>query len=102
MDLAKICSCDEVITDKKLGLDTNMLSLGKNISGGQKKKLMILRALLRRPKILLCDEPTSGLDESSSQEILELFQNLKRTMTVIVVSHDPKMIEAGDFQLDLS
>jgi ABC-type bacteriocin/lantibiotic exporter with double-glycine peptidase domain len=96
MDLAKMCSCDEGISSKGTGLDTNMYSLGKNMSGGQKKKLMILRALLRRPKILLCDEPTSGLDEASSEEIFALFQNLKRTMTLIVVSHDHKLIEMAD------
>ena len=102
MDLAKMCSCDDIISDKNMGLDTNMYSLGKNMSGGQKKKLMILRALLRRPKILLCDEPTSGLDEDSSREILELFQNLKRTMTVIVVSHDHKLIDGADVRYALT
>jgi ABC-type bacteriocin/lantibiotic exporter with double-glycine peptidase domain len=96
LDMADLCECRHIIEEKKEGLDTPMFSLGKNMSGGQKKKLMLLRSILRRPKILLCDEPTAGLDDEASKEMIHLFQNLRRQLTVIVVSHDPVFIQSAD------
>ena len=59
-----------------------------SLSGGQQQRLCIARALAMRPKILLMDEPTSNLDPVSAKKIEDLIVELKRGMTVVIVTHD--------------
>ena len=67
---------------------------GSNISGGQKQRLCIARAILKQPKVILLDEPTSSLDNVSERRIMEhLFQ---MQSTVIVVAHRLSNIERFD------
>lgn len=101
IDIAQICNCEDIIFQHQQGLDSPMLNLGKNLSGGQKKKLMILRAILRRPKLWFCDEPTASLDEPSALEIRSLLEQLSRNITTVVVTHDPLLIEQAHSQLSL-
>ena len=58
-----------------------------NLSGGQKQRLCIARALVLEPEILLCDEPTSSLDAKAAGIIEELLVELKKSCTLLVVSH---------------
>lgn len=67
--------------------NTKITEFGKNLSGGQKQRLGIARALYRQPKILLLDEPTSALDEFNETEIFEYLSNLKKEMTIVMVTH---------------
>ena len=61
-----------------------------NLSGGQKQKILIARALLGNPELLILDEPSTGIDVSSQKEIYSLIKdlNLKSNMTVIAVEHN--------------
>ncbi len=58
------------------------------ISGGQQQRLCIARALATAPHVLLLDEPTASLDPLSTQKVEELVYELRRTMTVIIVTHN--------------
>lgn len=61
-----------------------------NLSGGQKQKVILARALCAAEKILLLDEPVTGLDPTSTKELYSLISSLNKNdgMTVIMVSHD--------------
>lgn len=58
------------------------------LSGGQQQRLCIARALAIKPEVLLMDEPASALDPISTQKIEELIYNLKKTYTIIIVTHN--------------
>lgn len=62
----------------------------KDLSGGQRQKVLIARALVTEPKILIMDEPTSAIDIKGQKEILDLIESLD--ITRIVVSHDVKIL----------
>ncbi len=61
---------------------------GISLSGGQQQRLCIARALAMQPEILLMDEPTSALDPLASSKIEELMTDLKKNLTVIIVTHN--------------
>ena len=58
------------------------------LSGGQQQRVCIARALANQPELLLLDEPASALDPSSTQRIEELLYELKRELTIIIVTHN--------------
>ena len=62
----------------------------KNLSGGQRQKVLIARALVTEPKLLVMDEPTSAIDPKGQKEILDLIESID--ITRIVVSHDIKIL----------
>lgn len=61
---------------------------GSSISGGQQQRLCIARSLAMQPEVLLMDEPTSALDPIASAKIEELINELKRDLTIIIVTHN--------------
>ena len=73
-------------------------SFVKNLSGGMKRRLLIIRALIHSPKILFLDEPTVALDPQVRRKIWDLIQNLKsRGITIILTTH---YIEEAEFLCD--
>ncbi|CCV13913.1 ABC transporter ATP-binding protein [Mesorhizobium sp. STM 4661] len=78
-----------------VGLDASFYHrLPKQCSGGQLQRVVIGRALLLEPKLLICDEPTSALDASMRTQILNLLMDLKlrRGLTMVVISHDLRVM----------
>ncbi len=72
------------------------------LSGGEKQRVAVARALVTNPKVLLADEPTGALDQANSERLIELLAKISDNgTTVVVVTHDPLVAAAADRQLPL-
>lgn len=69
---------------------------GGKLSGGQRQRIAVARALARSPKILILDEATSSLDKASEQSILSTLKEMVPSITIIMISHDPKTLDIAD------
>lgn len=74
---------------------------GGGLSGGERQKLAIARALIRRPKILIFDEVTNHLDYGSRLKMRDLLSHLRGNTTVLLVSHDPELLTLCDQEIAL-
>ena len=76
---------------KRLGLKELLRKYPYEVSGGQKQRAAVARALITDPKIILADEPTGALDSKASDELLELFEEINRGgQTLLMVTHSVK------------
>ena len=83
------------------GFETHIGEEGQNLSGGQIRRLMLARALLKNPDILILDEPTSGLDQKNALQIIQTIQLLKKGRIVIVATHNPLLISYGEVSVQI-
>lgn len=97
----KACILDDIL-QTEYGFDTMMNEKGVRFSGGQKQRLAIARALLRKTKILILDESTSAVDNIAQAKIMNSIKNLKNECTVIIVAHRLSTIINSDEILFLS
>ena len=79
-----------------VGLQNRLKHRPEQLSGGQQQRVSMARALLHRPKLLLCDEPTGNLDEKNGNDVIRLLKraNEEWGQTIMVVTHDSKVAEA--------
>ncbi len=100
--LIKLTKLTKLVNQSKKKLDVNVGELGSKISGGERQRLGIARALYKDPKILILDESTSALDIETEQEIINDIHNIMRDKTMIVISHRKSTLNKCDviFQLD--
>ena len=95
-NLCKQTNIYTVIKNLPLGLDSVIGENACQLSGGQKQKLCIARALARDVKILIFDEATSALDNANQREIMKVIEKLKNKVTVILIAHRLSTITYAD------
>ena len=93
---AREVGADAFIREMEQGYDSPVGELGGKLSGGQRQKLAIARALAKKPDMYLLDEATCGLDACSEQELTEFMNNFLRGKTAVIVAHNLDTIRMAD------
>ncbi len=95
-DALELACAANVVRRLPLGLDTPIGDKGVRLSGGEKQRLVLARALLREPSILILDEATSALDTETERHVQETLERLRGRMSVIVIAHRLSTIRGAD------
>ncbi|MCE5317142.1 MAG: ABC transporter ATP-binding protein [Parachlamydia sp.] len=84
-------------------LEQHVHSYPEHLSGGEKQRVAIIRALMNDPPLLLCDEPTSVLDQINSAIVLKTLQELAQesNRAVVMITHDPRAIKYADTIMEI-
>lgn len=93
---ATAAGAHEFISGLDNGYDTEISESASNISGGQRQRLALARALVADAPILILDEPTSAQDPHHAAGILETLHSLRGTRTILLVTHDLSLVEDAD------
>ena len=96
MEAAKAAQAHDFITSFTNGYQTILGRSGVNVSGGQKQRLCIARALLANPKILLLDDSTSAVDTTTEQKIREGLREKLKSTTILLVTQRISSMQAAD------
>jgi ABC-type multidrug transport system ATPase subunit len=87
---------------EEVGLGHRLTHLPSQMSGGEKQRVCIARALVNRPRLILADEPTGSLDADNERAVLDIFQRLHdRGQTIVMVTHDLVVGRRADRQIQL-
>jgi len=83
---------------EQVGLGTKFDSFPADLSGGEKQRIAIARALATDPQVILADEPTAALDSHSGRTVMEMLRDMahQHGRAVVVVTHDNRVLEYGD------
>ncbi len=78
------------------GLDTRLGEQGVRVSGGERQRIAIARALYHDPAVLVFDEATSALDDQTEREIVEAIDALRGARTIVVIAHRTSTVRSCD------
>ena len=92
----RLAELEDVVRNFRDGLDTVVGERGMSISGGERQRLAIARAVIRRPAILILDEPTASLDRDTEMAFLNTLRTLAKDVTVVIVSHRAEVAAMAD------
>ncbi len=93
---AKQVGCDDFISALPKGYLTRVGTAGNQLSGGEKQRISIARAILKDAPIIILDEATSALDAENEQDILSAIDQLTANKTVIMIAHRIKSVQKAD------
>ena len=84
-------------------LDDRMHSYPNDLSGGEKQRVSVMRAIINQPSIVIADEPTGNLDQKNVFKMIDLFKKLnnEHNLTFIIATHDNEVFSIGDIKLQL-
>ena len=102
MSALKVAQLDQFVANLPLGIDTQVGERGAKISGGQRQRLGIARAMFTRPHLLVLDEATSSLDGATEASISEAIQSLRGTITVVMIAHRLSTVRNADIVVYLA
>lgn len=93
---ARAARCDEFIEKLPEGYNTVLKEGGSSISGGEKQRIAIARAILKDSPVIILDEATSALDSENEQAVLDAINALTKNKTVIMIAHRMKIVRNAD------
>ena len=87
-----------------VGLKDKLNAFPRQLSAGQQQRVVVARALLNQPDLLLADEPTSDLDEQTETEIMDMFQEIHHTsgITIVLVTHSTQLVRYGSRSIHMA
>lgn len=100
-EAARLANAHDFILNLPNGYDTVIGERGITLSHGQRQRLAIARAAIRRAPILILDEPATGLDRKNEREVLNALEGLYGSRTTFLITHDPHHAAAADLILYL-
>ena len=92
-DALKLANADALVRGMEHGLDTVVGERGTLMSGGERQRLALARAMLRKPHLVILDEATSAIDVPGEHDILERLRALTPRLTVILIAHRSESLE---------
>ncbi len=93
---AKLARCHEFISALPEGYDTIVGEGGANLSGGEKQRIAIARAIMKDAPIIILDEATANVDPENERELTEAIRNLTREKTILMIAHRLKTVRDAD------
>lgn len=86
-------SLDQILSHMPNGLDSQVGELGEFLSGGEKQRIALARALIHKPKLLILDEPTNHLDTISSNHLLNELEALPFSPAILAITHNEELVK---------
>ncbi|MFI1769957.1 ABC transporter ATP-binding protein [Streptomyces sp. NPDC020800] len=102
LSAATAADAHEFISSLPSGYDTRVGKRGGRLSGGQRRRVALARAMLRTAPVLILDEPTTGLDDTSTVRILAPLHRLAAGRTTFLITHDQRLAAQADLVLHLT
>ena len=85
---------DALVYVHLVGMSTKGYKMPSELSGGEQQRIVIARAILNSPKLILADEPTGNLDHETGKQITELLLQIRKAgSTVIIITHNMQLLE---------
>ena len=100
--MSKDLKIHDLILSLPNSYDSNVGDFGNSLSGGERQRIVIARTLLNKPKLLILDEATSQLDSKSQKIVLNLLKKIKKSTTIIMVTHRNETLDIADKVIEIN